>query len=261
MAASLPPDLRFVAVDLPGHGHSSPKPGGMFYHRLDWVADVRRVVRHLGWSAFSVVAHSLGCPVTLAYAGCFPAEVRRIVALDGIKFVDVPPEDLSENTARAIERLLNCDIPQLEFRPEDAVRRVVDGYGGSVTEESARILMKRGCRPTGNGPLVTFARDWRLKMCITMPALTREQHRALARNVRCHLMFVVPNRGRLATLGPQAEIDELLEIYAANAKSFRLVRLDGTHHFHLNNPAPVALHIKEFLNVQRAVPTRHITLP
>ena len=36
--------LHVVAIDLPGHGRSSHRPMGSFYHAPDYVADVKYVV-------------------------------------------------------------------------------------------------------------------------------------------------------------------------------------------------------------------------
>jgi pimeloyl-ACP methyl ester carboxylesterase len=42
LAASLPPDVRFVAIDLPGHGFSSHLPAGCEYFFMEWVIYIAR---------------------------------------------------------------------------------------------------------------------------------------------------------------------------------------------------------------------------
>ena len=37
-------DLYVVALDLPGHGKSSPRPTGSYYHMINYVADLKYVV-------------------------------------------------------------------------------------------------------------------------------------------------------------------------------------------------------------------------
>jgi len=37
-------DLYIVAIDLPGHGLSSPRPAGAHYHSINMIADVKYVV-------------------------------------------------------------------------------------------------------------------------------------------------------------------------------------------------------------------------
>lgn len=81
----LPPPtaLRVVAIDLPGHGRSSHRPPGAFYHIQNYIADVKYVIdgewRYIAicvaqafiqlfyllllalkWKKFSFLAHSMG---------------------------------------------------------------------------------------------------------------------------------------------------------------------------------------------------------
>ena len=37
-------DLYVVAIDWPGHGLSSPRPAGSYYHMINYVADLRHVI-------------------------------------------------------------------------------------------------------------------------------------------------------------------------------------------------------------------------
>jgi len=37
-------DLYIVAIDFPGHGLSSPRPAGAYYHYINMLADVKYVV-------------------------------------------------------------------------------------------------------------------------------------------------------------------------------------------------------------------------
>lgn len=89
-ALVLPPPtaLHVVAIDLPGHGRSSHRPPGAFYHIQNYIADVKYVIdgecghitiQALGcsvcyylalkWKKFSFLAHSMGEPLasTLLY--------------------------------------------------------------------------------------------------------------------------------------------------------------------------------------------------
>jgi len=37
-------DLYVVAIDWPGHGLSSPRPAGAYYHLINYVTDLRHVI-------------------------------------------------------------------------------------------------------------------------------------------------------------------------------------------------------------------------
>ena len=44
---------------------------------------VKRIVRHLGWSKFSIIGHSMGAGIGALYSSVFPNEVsHRIVLLN-----------------------------------------------------------------------------------------------------------------------------------------------------------------------------------
>ena len=57
---SLSSDLYTVAIDWPGHGHSSPRPAGANYYLKNMVADLKYVVDGLGWKKFTFLLHSMG---------------------------------------------------------------------------------------------------------------------------------------------------------------------------------------------------------
>ena len=49
-----------IAIDFPGHGHSSHLPAGLHYHELESVGYVQRVAAHFDWKSFSFLGHSMG---------------------------------------------------------------------------------------------------------------------------------------------------------------------------------------------------------
>ncbi len=75
LEAGLIPDLpvRLLALDRPGYGRSSPKPGRTL---LDWPQDVADVADRLGIGRFYVVGLSGGAPYAVACAYALPDRVR-----------------------------------------------------------------------------------------------------------------------------------------------------------------------------------------
>ena len=57
------PDMDLVAVDLPGHGHSSHLQGP--YSVLDTAVRCFEIANALEWDTFHVVGHSLGGSLAL----------------------------------------------------------------------------------------------------------------------------------------------------------------------------------------------------
>jgi pimeloyl-ACP methyl ester carboxylesterase len=72
--------IRLIAVDRPGLGLSTPKPGRRL---LDWPDDVRQFADQLGLKRFSVVGWSGGGPYALACARRLPNRIDAIAIVSG----------------------------------------------------------------------------------------------------------------------------------------------------------------------------------
>lgn len=80
-ARQLFPRFRIVAPDLRGRGRSGRPPSG--YSVAHHVADLKRVMDHLGLAKAVIMGHSLGATITLAFAARHPERVSRAVLWDG----------------------------------------------------------------------------------------------------------------------------------------------------------------------------------
>ena len=128
---------------------------------------------------------------------------------------------------------------------------------GSVTDESARIILKRGLVPCEGG--FKYSRDLRHK-AISLYGLTDDLCFEFAKNIQCpHLLIKVTANVVLCVLwsilkangSPNYEddnvIDAMLDLYKKNP-NFEMVHVDGSHHVHLNNPERVIPSIRDFVN-------------
>ena len=75
-----------IAPDLRGFGESAKPVDG--YDKKTVAADVRALVRQLGFERIFLVGHDLGGPVAYAYAWAHPSEVRRLAILDTALTID-----------------------------------------------------------------------------------------------------------------------------------------------------------------------------
>jgi pimeloyl-ACP methyl ester carboxylesterase len=79
--------LRFVAIDRPGHGLSSPQPDRKL---LDWPTDISQLANHLDVERFYVMGWSAGGPHALACAYKLPKHVIAGAIVSGLAPTDRP---------------------------------------------------------------------------------------------------------------------------------------------------------------------------
>ena len=81
-------DYHVIAPDLRGHGDSQWIEGGA-YMLADYIYDIAQLLHQTRLIPATIVAHSLGGAISLQYAGLYPENVVRLVAIEGM---GPPPE-------------------------------------------------------------------------------------------------------------------------------------------------------------------------
>lgn len=83
VAEALCEDWHVIALDHRGHGDSEWVSDGT-YLASDMVYDLAQLVHQLDLAPVTIVSHSMGGNVSLRYAGAFPEQVRKLVAIEGL---------------------------------------------------------------------------------------------------------------------------------------------------------------------------------
>jgi pimeloyl-ACP methyl ester carboxylesterase len=83
VAERLQKDYRIIAPDLRGHGDSEWSPDGD-YSMESMVCDFAELIATLQIAPTRIVAHSLGGNVANRYTGLYPANVSRLVSIEGL---------------------------------------------------------------------------------------------------------------------------------------------------------------------------------
>ena len=80
--AALAATHRILALDMPGHGRSSPLPkGARLPDYVDWAA---HVIMALAVGAVNVAGHSMGALIATGLASDYPELVRRVAVLNAV---------------------------------------------------------------------------------------------------------------------------------------------------------------------------------
>ncbi len=235
-------DFHVIAPDLRGHGDSAFSPSGD-YSMSAFVYDLAQLVHRQGLAPVAIVAHSLGGNIALRYAGIFPENVTRLIAIEGL---GPSPAMLAKRAERTVpdrlrawiedERALAGRLPRRYATIEEAVERM-RGENRHLAPEQARYLTVHGVSQNEDG---TFSWKFDNYVRAFSPVdLTAAEVAALWANIACPTLLVYgreswasnPEKdGRIAHFA-QAEVavfegaghwvhHDRLEAFLARARAF-----------------------------------------
>jgi pimeloyl-ACP methyl ester carboxylesterase len=155
VAARMRDRYHVLAMDLRGHGDSAWAIGGA-YTETSHIQDIAQLVHQRIDQPVTLMAHSLGALLSLAYAGVFPEKVARIIAIEGIppvRMIDANEGEPVETRVRQwIE--LRRDLSGKPHRRypsfEDAVSRMREA-NKHLSLEQARHLTRHGAQQNEDG--------------------------------------------------------------------------------------------------------------
>lgn len=241
----LDPSFRVVALDLVGHGASSNLPRGYQYSHQQFVEDIDCVLDYLGWSYCAILAHGVGATMALYYAGLRPDVCTGVVSLSMSDTVNTHPGHMLPTLVQHIEASGNLEYQKADEETiETVVRDLVDVTGGSLDEDSARVLL--GAEDEAGQTLQLAV----LSRCLKVYTLSETKKDALTIQNTMTLY-----RGPLLMVSAKDWCDDdeegMLRIcedfFRTSCDPFVKLEVDGTHHVHLNNPGLVSDHVNGFL--------------
>lgn len=231
LLAPLLSGIRFVAIDLPGHGLSEHRPPGLAYHLVDHVQTAVWVLDALGWQTATVLGHSMGGGIACLLAGAFPQRIDSLALIEALAPLTAEPEEAPGRLAEGIRKMGGPLPKRARVYPsrEPMVARLLQANPG-MSDRSARILVQRGTCDVEGG----FR--WRADPRLRVPALlrpTRAQVYAFLDRIDCPTIIVRASQGFPFDHG---EAQEQLR----HIKDSHLIEVEGGHHVHLDSPALVA---------------------
>lgn len=234
------PELNLVSLDLPGHGKSDHRPAGMRYHYTDYLDDVMAAADTLGWKQFTLLGHSMGAGIGCLAASAYPDRVTKMVLIEGMGAVTDELKDVPELLRKSVESMKAPPLKKTVAYHDMEVLVRARAAAGNLTRESAEILVRRAIKRNGDG--YGWRSDQRLKRPYPQ-YFTNEVMLAFLRGITAPVMLITADGGTLRKR-------PYFESRCKAIKNLQIAPLAGHHHLHLDNPAPVAEVITDFLYAQ-----------
>ena len=237
LLASLLPDARMIAVDLPGHGLSSSRHREGHYYIWTYVADVLAVADGLNLRSFTLLGHSMGGAIASLFAALYPERVKNLILLDAVGPLTTQPEDAPAQMLKSIRQHQSLRPDNRHHYPDfmSAVKARADK---GLSLQAATILGKRGILRDEKG--YHWNLDPRLSRA-NLLSLTEEQAEVFIRKITCATLLIIANDYWL-------DKKERLVSRRSFFQNLDTHVLNGNHHQHLDGHVEaVADLIKAFL--------------
>lgn len=236
-------------VIFSGHGFSSHYPKGFYYHAVDYVPLLENIRQQYNWPQLSLLSHSMGAIISLVYASLFPQNVNLVCALDTLKIIDFEPKLVAQIYISRMKKLITLNDALMQQPPaytyDELPERVRVGSRMSIDLDKTRYLIERGTQRSSADPnKFYFTRDIRVKF---MQNMFVDQIAGLEyiKRIKTPYLFL---RGDDRDFSESEEhINEAVEVFKRHNKLFEMMKVSGTHHFHLNHPEMIAGRVSEFL--------------
>lgn len=218
-------NIRIVALDFRGHGHSAHIAPGCDYALWDYCHDVLDAMADLGLEQTSLLAHSMGAAVACLLAASLPERVERLTLIDGLGALNTPTEE----TVSQLRKGLIAYRRPLSRAPhypdiESAIAARVSGGVTPLDSITATPLVERNTQPTADGH-VQMRTDSRL-LKPSLVRLTPEQVISLLGDITAPLLLI---EGEQGILGERKWAQEARQA----VKGLTRQVLSGGHHLHL----------------------------
>ncbi|KAI9587076.1 probable serine hydrolase [Glossina fuscipes] len=250
LAPYLPPDLPFLAIDIPGHGLSSWLPEGTLYHSIDLLVLIRLLMEEYKWDKISLLGHSLSSQNAFVFAGLFPNKIDLMIGLDCLTPFTSPAAKIIHETVERFEHSLKIakylrdksEPPVYEW--DQLVQRFHEGVRNSINLDACKFILERNTkRSQRDSNKYYFSRDNRIKNWIFL-SFPESIYVELAKRIKCPYLFIKSSQSAYWDKKLHKEVLDVLK----QEPTFQYSEVDGTHHAHLNEPEKIASIVNPFIS-------------
>lgn len=253
----LPSHLSYLSIDLPGHGRSSHLPFGCYYHVSDFIPLLEIIRQNYKWPRLALLGHSIGAVISFNYAWLFPERVRLVCALDVLKTFSFGPKIESsffEVHTRKLIALDHAGQHRKQSPPnytyDELIEHIHENTKKSIDKDKVKYIIERGAMPMPSDPnRLQLRRDIRVKY---IQFLFADHNKTLEHIKRITAPYLFIRGDDRNFSEPEQMFSEAIEEFRRCNKHFNMLKVNGTHHFHLNQPELIVDSVSEFLQTYHA---------
>lgn len=241
--------MSYLAIDFPGHGHSTQIPKGMFYHFMNGPIFIRQLIETFKWPKVTLLGHSLGAIFSFTYGSLFPETIDFMMCLDGLnplifdKRIDRTVKSINEFVK--YDRLNSSSNEPPSYTIAEMEQILHNATKKSIDLGNCKYILERNILPSVKHPgKFYFARDARLK---TGPLLGWTDKDVLEASSRVKFPILLAMCDHSPFFKHRKQADECLQIVEKNSCDYEFHIVNGTHHAHLNKPEEVSKILYPFI--------------
>ncbi|GAM24099.1 hypothetical protein SAMD00019534_072740 [Acytostelium subglobosum LB1] len=228
--------VRVICIDFIGHGRSPHKPTWCNLYYTDYITQVIDVADALGWKTFTILGHSMGAGIGSILAATVPHIVEKIICLDFIGLMSREQDQL-----QAIQFAMQSRESLMKRKPflypsKESIVEKLKTNNPFIADDAARRLLARSIEtvisPSGD-QMYKMRHDPRL---VGPSIFTMREHEVLVmlKSIVCPVMLVW---GTVSAqqFGMKKNWPEVMQARMECIKNLKTFKVDGSHHFHMEN--------------------------
>lgn len=241
------PQFNWIAVDLPGHGHSVHRPPHSHYHFIDWISDLNMIVEEIHKATFFsdidsenlvLIGHSMGGLIANAYAAIYPEQFGKLITIDAAGLYAEADEHGVKDIRNALDSRARSVLKPSRIHQSKQSAVLARLKAGDLSEASSELLVARNLIETEAG--FEWRTDNRLKTLSPLRFSSKTAHKLIA-------AIKLPTLICLAQNGHES-VKHNLQRYKPDYADLSISIVDGGHHCHMDNPEATANGIVGFLS-------------
>jgi pimeloyl-ACP methyl ester carboxylesterase len=236
LAPYLQNDYYFIAVDLPGHGHSAHLPISSSYHFIDGIFTIIQIINALKLDTVHLLGHSMGACLASIVGGVDPERFLSISLIEGLGPFSLPEKTACKQMATYLHYLTQTQNKKnkgyANFESA-ALARAIKGY---VSLDIAKILCERGIEEKHGhfywrhdkrllGPSVLYMTEMQILSCL--------------QQIRAKTCLIWASKGFSFD-------SKLMQERVKAVNHLKIEHLDGGHHIHMEQPEIVGQFLADF---------------